>query len=525
MIKTNKAPSNRHDNIAAYKTATDDLSGRESGTSLEALGLKHAAVLALARAGSTDFAQSEYDRYGLGSVAAHEDIMALSGRLAKDRYLATGDIEQARSSAQKYEAAFQSTGGYYSGINAATMSFIAQVPLEIVLDRARAVLSSLKQSGDELSEQERYFVDATRAEAYCLLGDNDAAEASLHSALDYDPLNYTAHASTYRQLKLLLDIKGAGTARTAWLDQLRPPTAVHFAGHLFTKAGDEAALSERLSDIIQRRDIGFGYGALAAGSDIIFAECLLNEGGELHIILPVNEAQFKAKSVTPLGENWASRYEACRERASSVRVVSQPADWPETTLNNFAACVAMGEACARAAELSSKSAQLLIWDEVKGGSMTAQHALDWAQTSGTGGTDNADRAQIIIAPPVARPKKPRAASSVSDYAVKTALSCCENTRLFNALSDALSAAKQEMENSGNTAKLGLHIAPVKALDDDLVEMARTLAKGALPGSIIVSQDLAAMIALNAGGDWETGFVGFIEGIAVHFARPITAPIK
>ncbi len=554
MIKTDKTPSARQgnsaqnsasqDNIAVYKAAIEALSGRESDTTLEALGLKHKAVLALARAGSTAFAQGEYDRYGLASVTQHEDIMALSGRLAKDRYLASGDVEQARLSAQKYEAAFQSTGGYYSGINAATMSFTAQVPLEIVLDRARAVLSILEKNNDSPSPQERYFIEATRAEAYCLLGDNDAAKASLHSALDHDPLNYTAHASTYRQLKLLLDLKRTGGEPAPWLAPLRPPLSVHFAGHLFCQVPDEAALSEQLSDIIQRRDIGFGYGALAAGSDIVFAECLLNEGGELHIILPVNEAQFKAKSVVPIGEEWEARYEACRARASSVRVICEHADrnelgWPEPTLNNFAACVAMGEARARARELSSQSAQLLIWDEVKGGSMTAQHALDWSKNTHA---NDAAREQIIIAPPVARSKKPQAKPVASPYTVKIALSCCQNEQVFDTLIDALSAAEQEMENSANTAKLGLHIAPVGGTltEAALIDIANTLARGALPGSIIVSQDLAAMIALNAAGDsdksdgaksggaksegagnWETGFVGFIDGIAAHFTRPIT----
>ena len=88
--------------------------------------LQHRAVLALARAGSLDFAWAEYRRYGLDKFTTHqdpkflEDIMGLGARLLKDLFLASSGKaakNYAVQSSEKYEAAYQITGGFYSGIN------------------------------------------------------------------------------------------------------------------------------------------------------------------------------------------------------------------------------------------------------------------------------------------------------------------------------------------------------------------------------------------------------------------------
>jgi len=74
---------------------------------------------------------------------------------------------------------------------------------------------------------------------------------------------------------------------------------VHFAGHIWQhpdKLGENLPL--RLSDTIQSNDIGFAYGALAAGADIMIAEALLSEGVEVNFILPTDVETFIA---TPIG--------------------------------------------------------------------------------------------------------------------------------------------------------------------------------------------------------------------------------
>ena len=102
----------QHDYIQIYEAGIEALKSRPSDVELQ-----HQIILSLARAGALDFAISEYDRFGLAAVQDHEDIMALNGRLSKDLYLRSSGEEareHALSAAQKYEAAFQNTLGYYS---------------------------------------------------------------------------------------------------------------------------------------------------------------------------------------------------------------------------------------------------------------------------------------------------------------------------------------------------------------------------------------------------------------------------
>ncbi|MEO1643487.1 MAG: TRAFs-binding domain-containing protein, partial [Pseudomonadota bacterium] len=163
--------------------------------------LQHQAVLALARAGATDFAQAEYERYGLDQCHDDEDIMALAARLEKDRFLtASGDkkTKHANKSAGLYQAAFEKTGGFYSGINSATMSFIsAQDAVRASID-ADTILRLLPET-EALSPENLYFIEATRAEGHLLRGDLKRAKASLQRAIRHDPLNYPAHSTTLKQ--------------------------------------------------------------------------------------------------------------------------------------------------------------------------------------------------------------------------------------------------------------------------------------------------------------------------------------
>jgi len=172
--------------------------------------LKHQAVLALARAGSLEFALKEYQRYALEKIRHHEDIMALGGRLYKDLYLQNSGkeaLEYAQKSAAKYEAAFQDTQGYYSGINSAAMALISDMPWYIVKTRVENILTLLPPT-ENLSPENHYFVEATRAECLLILGQSSEAKNALRKAITFDPLNYTAHASTLKQFKLILDKRG-----------------------------------------------------------------------------------------------------------------------------------------------------------------------------------------------------------------------------------------------------------------------------------------------------------------------------
>ena len=337
----------------------------------------HQAVLALARLGSLEFAIGEYARYGLDKVGDHEDIMALGARLSKDLYLTgSGDdsLAHAQESSDKYEAAFAATNGYYSGVNAATMAFLADAPADIVVARAN-IVRGLLPSRQDLSPEDHYFIEATRAECFLLLGDLDLAKDALSDAIKFDPLNYIAHASTLKQLGLILDKKNIDPR---WLKPFKPPRPVHFAGHIWRSNGPtQTDLQVRLSDAIQQQDIGFAYGALAAGADIEIAEALLDEGVELNVVLPCVSECFVELSVRPYGEEWVKRFDRCLERAQSV--VSLPERHADTgrAHNLLGGRLAMGQTIMRGWQLGVSPFQLLINDPKREGLLTASHRSDW----------------------------------------------------------------------------------------------------------------------------------------------------
>ena len=105
--------------LARYDEAISHLSDSPNDRTAQ-----HQAVLSLARLGATDFALKEYQRYGLHLETTNEDITALKARLLKDLYLRANPDKSrtyALQSAQQYDVAYKATGGYYSGVNAATM--------------------------------------------------------------------------------------------------------------------------------------------------------------------------------------------------------------------------------------------------------------------------------------------------------------------------------------------------------------------------------------------------------------------
>ncbi len=476
-----------------------------SANAAEKADYQHAAVLALARAGSLDFALAEYSRYGLNNIRHHEDIMALGGRLYKDLYLSSSGAnakEYARQSAEKYEAAYKDTNGFYSGINAATMSLLGGVPPEMVQMRAQRILETLPEIS-EVSGDNVYFTEATRAEAYLLLGRTEEAFAALQNARDYDPLNYMALASTLKQFRMILSARDADMA---WLSGFNPPRAVHFAGHIFGTAGEvkninvltedeQAALLVEISETIQSQDIGFAHGALAAGSDILIAEAILNEGGELHVVLPVEIDEFKAVSVTPFGSSWVSRFEACMDQAASVTIFDSLPGWPDSRLQYRASLTSMGAAIRQSDDLSVKAGQLLIWDGQKGPQGTAYDAHLWAQSG---------RDQFILSYPGARNKQGRQKASVLyDYQAVLKQSGQSDKTGFEDLLPAIESAEAARASQNSISQLiYLDLVSKEASHEIAVPSASVM-----PGAIQMNQLAANYLAVHYGADYRTDYMG------------------
>ncbi len=317
------------------------------------------AILAHARAGALDQAWRLFREAGLAAVEDNAAVLTVRGRLLKDRARASEGAARREfyaRAAEAYGRAGALSGASYPLINAATLALLGGDAAG-ALERARDVLAALDADPDEAETP--YWRGATRAEALLVLGEMAAARVALTEAVALAPRAWEDHAATLRQFALILEARGEDAG---WLDALRPPRSLHFAG-LMSLGADAAGLPGRIEDLLAAERIGFGHGALAAGADIVIAEALAARGAELHVVLPAPPAAFRAASVAPAGGDWAARFDALLAGAESVRVVGHsPAETLQPLAIRLAAEVAMGCAAMQARTLSTEAVQIVVID-------------------------------------------------------------------------------------------------------------------------------------------------------------------
>jgi class 3 adenylate cyclase len=362
------------DLITAYDVTTVAIAeGDASGT------IRHQQVLALARMGDTERAMGLFSAYGLDkSGNAHE--RAIGARLLKDRALAAAAgpaRQQAMERAfEAYHAIYRESGDSFPGINAATLALLAG-RVDQARDLARALLAD-----PAVAAAEDYYKAATRAEALLLLGRTDEVTATLAGEAVLSSGDLGGRSSTLRQLAMVAAHLGISEAeRAALLAPLAPPRVVHYSGHMFGAApAAEARIRSELDAVLDVEEVGFGYGALACGADILAAEALLARGAELHVVLPFEEEDFLLQSVLPGGEGWAARYRACRDRAKSVVFASPMAYFGNPAQYGYASRTAMGLARLRAEHLAAEAVQIAIWDGIAsdGPAGTGADVAAWA---------------------------------------------------------------------------------------------------------------------------------------------------
>jgi len=172
-------------------------------------------------------------------------------------------------------------------------------------------------------------------------------------------------ATTRRQLELVCRARHHSLAI---LRPLEPPGVVHYCGYRLlsgsrkVSAASESRIAAEAGRYLDSLGIGFAYGALASGADIIIAEQVLARDLELHVVLPFAVDEFRAESVALAGEEWCSRFSACIESASSVSITSDSRYDGDDVLYEYGSKIAMGHAINRASFLGAKAAQLAAWD-------------------------------------------------------------------------------------------------------------------------------------------------------------------
>jgi len=365
-----KAAERRGEYLAAIDLAQrglERLTGTGRSKSADAAALKYLLVRCLVRSGAADQAAAAFRRFGLDR-RRDIDTASLWGRILKDRGLAASGTSRdrlLREAAGAYRGVFRETGSYYPAINAATLYLLAG-------ERARAetlardALRALEGAVAD-SRAERYYQAATEAEAALILGDPAAAGRHLEAAARRNRRDYAALATTRRQLRLICDDRGVDPAI---LDPIRPPTVIHYVGHMIAApgaagrfpAGMEGAVRRDIDAYFDGARVGFAYGSLACGADILFAEAALARRVELQVVLPFRVDDFIATSVATGGRKWVRRFESCLAAARAVHYATEDAFLGDESLFSYGTYLTMGLAFLRARNLETDLRQVAVWD-------------------------------------------------------------------------------------------------------------------------------------------------------------------
>jgi len=392
-----KSLEGQGDGLAAFDLALRALNRFPGDTRLGYL-----AVRALARGGSPTTALDYYQRYGLDAVN-DRDTAALKARLLKDLALA----ERGRrrhllliDAADAYEAVYARFGDAYSAVNAATLNLLARRPGRATTLAERAAAIAEKERPRKPAD--RYWRYATLAETALVRGHADKAARALEAAVKLNVANYAELASTRRQLRLIC---AAARIDGALLDPLRPPDVLTYLGHMADAAGNIRGASvaevERLiGDYFGRRPFAAAYGALACGSDILFAEACLARNIPLHVVLPFPQTEFITTSVRRGGEAWVHRFVDCLAKAARVVHATEDSYLGDDTLFSYGARLAMGLAVLRARQLGADARLAAVWDG-RAPAHAAGTAVDIGFWRGTG-----RQVELLSIPPAGPAKMP-----------------------------------------------------------------------------------------------------------------------
>ena len=344
--------------------------------------VRYLQALAMARLGDPHAALRIYERNRVGDIGT-EDAVALKGRLLKDLAVRADGPERDqlfRESSQAYQQANRLSDGYFSGINAATTSFLAGDQ-----KAARELAAAISQRPD-VADPDNFFAAASGAEAMLVRGEVERATALYVAARNRPDASPGNIASTARQVQLIArHLSMSDEQRELLLSAIRPSPVIHFCGHMF-RAGwaIEQQLVRDVDSILDETGALIAYGPLACGADILIAEAIIARGGELHAVMPFAEEDFLRTSVRVGGEEWEERYIRARDAAASVTFATQIQHVDDDELFAYCSKLVMGLARLRAGIMQTEAFQLAIWDGNPPGGVagTAADCAEWARQGG-----------------------------------------------------------------------------------------------------------------------------------------------
>ena len=299
-----------------------------------------------------------------------EETLGMLGRVFKEMWQTTGGDSlkdpNLRKSRYLYLKAFIKNRGYYSGINAASLSLM--MGERETAEKLAARVLKICRKASEAQETSDYWLLATLGEAHINLGEMREAARYFRLAKRKAGKNFSYLASTRRQLKLL--------GRFAPLDEdildlLKIPQVVAFTGHMIDSADRpsrrfparaETEIRRKIDAVLDELEAGIGYSSAACGSDILFLESLQSRNGESIVVLPFDQEDFLATSVSYAGEAWINRAKNAVSRSSEVIQATRGRYMGDNGLFTYANRIIMGKAILRSRLLETDPIVVSVWD-------------------------------------------------------------------------------------------------------------------------------------------------------------------
>ncbi len=467
-------------------------------------------ILSLARAGNPARAWVLFRSSGWDERTDDSKALTLKGRLLKDQAKAAEGVERVRlygAAAEAYVAAAELERDSYPLINAAALALLGGRP-----ERARALAEETLAllDSDPGQGENAYWREATRAEALLLLGDEKGARAALADGIAKLPYAWEDHAATIGQFELIL---AEQEKDAAWLDRHRPPPSLYFSG-IIGLDDQDPKIAEDIDAIIAREKPGFGFGALAAGADILIAEALHRAGAELHVILPYPVDRFRELSVAPFGEHWVARFDALVEAAAILDVLTELPDEEERSIAvavELADLVAMGQCVRNAGVLKSKPQALTI---IGLGDEPRRQHLAWADTDHHQFTISVAREaghhSIINTPSKSESREIAAILWVENLDPSALSSAVAGARDFQSGGDAhyristdltelISTSRSLLHhNAGSRISLLVDIMDIQRPTASMLEQASDMARASSGGAVLTDFKSAMVLTLGSG---------------------------
>ncbi|HJN89448.1 MAG TPA: adenylate/guanylate cyclase domain-containing protein [Verrucomicrobiota bacterium] len=335
-------------------------------------------ALALARTGATRRASAilvELREQGRND----EETFGILARTHKDLWMIAPTKEERehhlRRSLKDYLKGYECSGGYYTGINAASMALVAgetETAQRIANEVGILCEEGLAKAGP--ASPELYWLLATAAEAALVSGDLDSARINYTRATTESDPGAAEVSRTRGQARFLLQCHGED--EHALDDCFVLPRIGLFTGHMLDRpdrpaARFPAALEEtvrtEIEACIERRDVRIGYSSLACGGDMLFAESILKRGGEVHIFLPFDIETFIEYSVRLVPrDDLVERFHRVLDNAASVRTLNDQGDPDDAAVYDYCNRVLAGAAILKSQFLGMDITPILLWDGKRG---------------------------------------------------------------------------------------------------------------------------------------------------------------